>query len=98
MYYILTSVFLLSLTILFGYLVYRFHKTIIIKFIKNKKVSKILLLFIFIITLIFVIFDTINTLLVFVSLFLFLLIYDFIIGIINIIRKKDINNSISFQE
>ena len=96
MYYILTSVFLLSLTILFGYLVYRFHKTIIIKFIKNKKVSKILLLFIFIITLIFVIFDTINTLLVFVSLFLFLLIYDFIIGIINIIRKKDINNSISF--
>ena len=96
MYYILTSVFLLSLTILFGYLVYRFHKTIIIKFIKNKKASKILLLFIFIITLIFVIFDTINTLLVFVSLFLFLLIYDFIIGIINIIRKKDINNSISF--
>ena len=96
MYYILTSVFLLSLTILFGYLVYRFHKTIIIKFIKNKKVSKILLLFIFIITLIFVIFDTINTLLVFISLILFLLIYDFIIGIINIIRKKDINNSISF--
>lgn len=87
---------MLSLTILFGYLVYRFHKTIIIKFIKNKKASKILLLFIFIITLIFVIFDTINTLLVFVSLFLFLLIYDFIIGIINIIRKKDINNSISF--
>lgn len=96
MYYILTSVFLLCLTLLFGYLVYRFHKTIIIKFIKNKKISKILLSIITIITILFVIFDTINTLLVFVSLFLFLLIFDFILGIINLMRKKDINNSISF--
>ncbi len=96
MYYILTSSFLLFLTILFGYLVYRFHKSIIIKFIKNKKISRLILLVVTIITIFFVVFNIINTLLVFVSLFLFLLIFDFIIGIINIIRKKDINNSISF--
>ena len=95
MYYILMGIFLGLFTILMGFLVYRLNKTSIYKLIKNNKISKIILIIIFVIALIFMIFDSINTLIVLIHLFALLIIFDFIIGIINIIRKKEISNSIS---
>lgn len=95
-YYVFVGLFLLIFTILTGFLVYRLNKISIYKLIKNNKVSKIILIIIIMIATIFMIFDSINTLVVLIHLFTLLIIFDFIIGIINIFRKKDINNSISF--
>lgn len=98
LYYVFIGIFLLIFALLTGFLVYRLNKISIYQFIRNKnnKVSKIMLIIIFVIALLFMIFDSINTLIVLIHLFAALIIFDFIIGIINMIRKKDINNSVSF--
>ena len=95
LYYILTGLFLLIFTILTGFLVYRLNKISIYKIIKNNKISKIILIIIFVIALIFMILDSINTLIVLIHLFASLIFYDFIIGLIMLFKKKEINNSIS---
>ena len=96
LYYVFVGLFLLIFALLTGFLVYRLNKISIYKLIKNSKISKIILIIICIIALIFMIIDSINTLIVLIHLFASLILFDFIIGLINIFRKKDINDSISF--
>lgn len=98
LYYVFIGLFLLIFTILTGFLVYRLNRISIYKLIKNKnnRVSKVLLVIICIVALIFMIMDSINTLIVLIHLFASLIFFDFIIGLINLIRSKDLNNSISF--
>ena len=96
LYYIFLSIFLLIFTGLTGYLVYRFNKTFLTKLIKDRGISRIFLLIIFLTGLLFLVNDTINTLIVLIHLFSFLLVYDFIIFILKKVSKKHISNGISF--
>ena len=95
-YYILFGIFLLIFSLLMGFIVYRLNKISIYKLIKNNALSKSILIIIFIIGLIFLIIDSVNTLIVLIHIFAFIIVFDFIIGLINYIRKKELNNSISF--
>lgn len=96
LYYIFLSIFLLIFTGLTGYLVYRFNKTFLIKLIKDRGISRILLLIIFLSSLLFLVNDTINTLIVIIHLFCYLLFFDLLIFILKKISKKHISNGISF--
>lgn len=95
-YYLFMTIFLVAFMLLTGYLVYKFNKTSIFQLIKNKKIARIILLIVFIIAIIFMILDAINTLIVLIHIFASFLFYEFVIGLINLITKKTINNSISF--
>lgn len=97
MIYLGLKIFLfLSFMLFFEYLLYRFKKISIFRTITNKMISRIILIIIMVISLFFIIFDTMNALVVVIQLFVFLKIYDLIYYLVQKITKRQFSNIFPF--
>lgn len=96
LFYLLNMGLYLLFILIAGYIYKRFKQLSFIEKRKDKKITKLIINFLIIISLFFMLFDTINAITVVSFILIFLKIFDFIFYISKRILKKELNNNFSF--